>query len=1624
MNKRLWLVTILIISMVLSSCSGGGSNVSDEGVDYSASIIDSITAVNAGALGVAVNSPFRIKTNKDVSEEALAKLVLVTPEVDFDVKKEGDKDFLLTPKESLDSQTVYQIAALSDINTENIFAWAFQTEKTGKVKSVFPRNQADNVPLNTGIEIAFTYTPEKEVDKYFKIDPQVDGTFEYYENKVIFLPNKLDKNKVYKITVEKGLDFTDYDQPTTESYSFSFKTMTESFYDKFYFSFHDQMYTFDTETAPYFAGYSNMPKDFDLTDAKVYKFDKTNTFIEWLKKTEMPYEWPYMSEMEQKGYDTSDLEYLEEYSQNYNVDLSGTDHVVFDDTLDEGYYFMTFTVEDVTNYTFFQISDLKTYLISDHNKKILWIHDALTNIPFDGASVSIDKNKAVKTNDEGIAVAPDIVDLDNPEYGYIQITGNNKNIPYVMQVSNTKQSPIVYGRYADSFIPDTYNSDYWQYLHLDRYRYLPNEEVNYFGVAIDRDTNAPAEDVVIKLTTSSYANGVYDTIILEEKEVTLSENGSYEGTIDISPYEIGYYDVRVFSKGEPIEQSSFFISEFSKPKYVVGLDVEETKIFADEKTNAFIDAAFYEGTPVSHMKFDYEYYTNYNNRINGVLETDEDGKAQLVITPNSKRNSWHPDSLWLRFSNADAEEENIHLTKSIQVFPKKTMVNISFENDDNAKDTFVTIATNLIDLDRDDNTGDVVDSDLEITVKEIYYEKIETGQSYDYINKVVKKTYQSERRERIFDTMSGRTTNGKFTFDATLDDDKNYEVIVTAKDIDNSHIIETGYIYNYYQSFYDYDYYELKVDQEKDDDYKYSFKLGEIVKMSLVDENSDTPTDGKTLFLNIKDEIDSTEISSDNKYSFTFEKRLIPNNHVKAVYFDGKNYYQVNEQWVGYDYEDDVLDITVKEDKTSYRPGEPITLDIEVLDKDKKPVSADVNVLIMDKKMYDVAGNNPNIMSQLYRWQHDTHILDEQVPSAEARMNGFGAEKGGDMAGDGSLVRENFKNVAFFKTVKADEFGKVNVSFDLPDDVTSWFVITEAVTIDLKGGTQTQEVYATLPLFVDTIFNDYFTSDDQPSIALRTFGSQVDIEEVVIYEVVVENLDSKKTYEYSGKGKSFSLTNIKLNRLSEGHCKITVTAKQGDLSDTFVREFDVLPGILRINRNDQYTLSNDLKLASVEGQHIIKFYNGLMKEYESMASSLLYNSYGERVDQKMAREFVSTYFGEVFNYYMPSETKIYFNDFQAQKGISILPYAEPSYKVSAQMAAFAKDYFDEASLISYFEEGIINKDNDTTDIAYALWGLAELKEPILDEIQQSIEIIDELNIEEKIIVGNAAAAIGDLSNAKKIYDDIKKDHVKSSSRYLYVKDSNKNVQVTNTGLMAILSSKLNLNDSELYINYIDDAKSDKELVNLDLLICLYESSIKHLEQEAIKPVVTTFIYAYKGTSKEVTLTNSESYSMILTQDEIDHMTFEQIDGYITMDVIYQGKANDIELTEDFSFDIAYNQQTTKQSDELKITINPSFEKDAITGRYEIVVPIPAGYIFQDREYHGIDENYWYGHSYDEKNYTVGFYYNALEDKYPRVIEYNLRAVLPGEYNTDESVMINNNRDMIYKNENQILKIVE
>lgn len=1566
--------------------------------------------------GVDVNSGFRLLLEKPEEESTVKSSLDISPVQDYKLEKVSRSEYEISFTSALKANSIYKFT-YGDENTGAGKSWAFQTKKAFAVSRTLPRNEAIQVPVNTGIEITFSHENIQELADFFEIQPKTGGRFEVHKKTVVFVPDKLENGTVYTVRIKKGLGLKGSSDKLESDYVFRFQTvLPQNTGNIQYFSFAEDVSNFTPQAVPtlqVFVDESLTGREIPL---EVFRYKDADAFAGDLQKNDSKPSWA-ITDKSADIYDTSELEKVSDIKAKivrHGFDYWTMNYLLFPEPLAEGHYLVKANVDHKTLYTHLQVSRSSVYILVGSNQTLAWINDSATGQPIKDAALSFSGHSTVKTGEDGIAKMDEALSMpgdsshfyfkvqveDRPDF-IAQVDINSYNYGYSYRYNNSSSA-------ADN---------YWTYIYLDKGMYLPNDTVNVWGLIKPRDVSSKAGNVTLELVRYDYSTaGDGAEAAIDTKEMKLSSQGTFIDKLQLSNYNPGYYDILVKMDGQVMTRSCLQIMEYTKPSYKIDLEPDKSFLYGWDKLNIGIQASFYEGSPVPGLKLDYNYSINgcQTDESNGSLTCSSDGSANITLTPLSGTNSWQPQWLDFNVNNSEAEEQEVSSYCGAMVFPRDTMFEV--KSGFNEGTGFITLNTSRIDLSRlpgseygcctaDDYRGAAVDTDLRIRLYEKHYEKKATGEYYDYINKKKETRYEYYEVQNLVQEYAFRTLEGRYELEFPADREKNYFIEVEGSDSANRKIVETEYLYNWnYYTPYSQRGYSLAEEKTAG-----NYRLNEKVRLDVRNNGESLVSDKscRFLYIRLKNGVLDYKITPDSTFVFDYSKQLIPNMYVKAVLFDGINSIDAGYSSLRYDQSEKKLDISVKPDKSAYKPGDTVRLSLGVRDEAGRPCSAELNLSVIDEAYFAMQEQYVDILGGLYQPSISSGLLADYLSYRPVDMIVNPMAEGGE--GGNTPVRKDFRDSALFRTVTSAADGKAEISFKLPDNLTSWRVTYQAVSDDLKAGDGKINISSKLPFFTDTVFNKVFLSGDSPSIIVRSYGTKLLPGDSVKYLITVTDAAGvKKTFETQSKGNAPSA--VMLGKLGEGEYTMIVKADSKGKSDALQRSFKVAGSLLEAARIKYYDLVEGLMPEGGSSLTTLSFYNRDSSElYEELNS--LYWNWGERIDQKLSRkvagELLTKYYGE--KYIQDEEFDL--SKYQTEDGgLALLSYDSSNPELSAELCSLVGNDVDRFALKSYFYNILNNINAPLSDMAFSYWGLAALNEPVLLDIR-SFMPTPGLEIRDRLALGVALAELGDTESAGQIYNDILKQKGTINNNLAWIEaGSGRDDNTEATALCSLIALKLDTPEKMKLFNYSRSNSTSELLVNLERL-AFVKSYIPSVTTES------SFCYELDGVRKEIRLTKAGQYTLVLTPEKLASVKFYNISGNITVAASSTGPVKDL-ITQSSSpvgLERSYNVKGTsgtsgntfKRSDLLKVTLKPVFSDAAIDGYYEITDILPAGLRYVSGMY---DKNTdWYPDEVSGQKVVFGYSYSKF--KTVKSITYYARAVSPGTFTADYALIKHSTSDL-------------
>jgi uncharacterized protein YfaS (alpha-2-macroglobulin family) len=186
------------------------------------------------------------------------------------------------------------------------------------------------------------------------------------------------------------------------------------------------------------------------------------------------------------------------------------------------------------------------------------------------------------------------------------------------------------------------------------------------------------------------------------------------------------------------------------------------------------------------------------------------------------------------------------------------------------------------------------------------------------------------------------------------------------------------------------------------------------------------------------------------------------------------------------DLHDRYLKVAITPAVPSLQPGAKQSVAFAVTDADGKPAQGKVIAMAVNDAVLQLSGYRlPDLVTTIFADQPiSTRFNDNRFAVTLKTMmapaeKGYGYGGGFEAAAAGTRVRTNFKPLAYYGSAITDSSGHANVSFTLPDDLTTWRVMAVAIGADdRRFGTNDATFVAKLPLMVNPLLPQFARPGD------------------------------------------------------------------------------------------------------------------------------------------------------------------------------------------------------------------------------------------------------------------------------------------------------------------------------------------------------------------------------------------------------------------------------------------------------------------------------------------------------------------------------------------------------------------
>jgi len=998
-----------------------------------------LTPLKIDGLGVSADTVYVIKSKEPLETDLIKKNLRVTPDFPYDLKKISETEWHLEPRQALAPNTLVRIslaAAFIDKNNqtnERDYSWAYQVKDDFKVLRSIPRDAGTNVPINTGVEITFSHDNYYDYEKYFSINPKVEGKFEQHGRTLVFAPQTaLNAGALYTVTIKRGLPLTNSGDALATDYIFTFETQTDSATERdAWHGIYDRLIETNSKYPPLLQVSSYAAPD--KLEVEVFRFNDWQEYLKSIRERDNLPWWSYSKD--DFLMNAAELEKINAFTAPVKTN-DRIKYIEFPGSLAKGFYLAEIKNREDKAQVWIQVSDLSAYYNVTKTDTIIWVNDNINKSPADGVKLELlDGGLAALTGAQGIALfkTPEAIlknaaNEEETKRQYFKITKDDDAL--ILPASQVSR-----GSWWES--PAEANN-YWLYLYTDRPRYQTTDTIKYWGLIKDRAHQPLNEKVTLTLYKEGYVDYYYRPVAIMSQKLKLSDLDIFSGEMAIQNLRPDYYTLELKVGEAVVKRSYLTIKPYAKPAFQLSLTPDRHAAFAGDTINLKVKAGFFEGTPAPALPLMLKMPEgNYK------FTTDENGEANLTYNKKyyecgNAYGCW-PSFVYLSIVPENSELAEISADTYIRFYgPKvyletKTIYPVKGEGQVEMTAKFIDLAK----LEADDwwsrGLGDSpadgvkIDGDLIKTT----YIKRETSARYDFINKTTYKTYSYEKREEKIKSFSGATDqNGRYAFKQRLEPETSYRLEYKFFDGQGHFEKKVEYLYYYdgislnrYGDF-NYEYYNLNLNDPLTQAVK-TYSVNEAVK-AVFQKNERPLPDGndRYLYLQLQNGLQEYQVTGRHEYEFPFEASDVPNVNLIGVYFDGLSYHSTAasywSQSAKFKIKNRELKIKVKRDKDKYSPGENVKLDIQVTDNNDAALPAEINLNLVDEAYYAVAEDTASPLESIYTNVGPGALIAFSTHENLSNQEGGGAEKGGCFAAGTNILLANGKNKPIEKMAVGD----------------------------------------------------------------------------------------------------------------------------------------------------------------------------------------------------------------------------------------------------------------------------------------------------------------------------------------------------------------------------------------------------------------------------------------------------------------------------------------------------------------------------------------------------------------------------------------------------------------------------
>ncbi|KJH72830.1 alpha-2-macroglobulin family protein [Aliterella atlantica] len=185
--------------------------------------------------------------------------------------------------------------------------------------------------------------------------------------------------------------------------------------------------------------------------------------------------------------------------------------------------------------------------------------------------------------------------------------------------------------------------------------------------------------------------------------------------------------------------------------------------------------------------------------------------------------------------------------------------------------------------------------------------------------------------------------------------------------------------------------------------------------------------------------------------------------------------------------DDKYLKVGATASNQTLAPSSEQTVKLELRDSQNRPIQGQFTVMVVNEAVLQLSGYRPpDLVSTVYAQQAiATRFADNRPdvvlqPLSSPLQKGWGYGGGFSNGAANTRTRKDFQALAYYNgSVLTDESGQANITFKLPDDLTTWRVMAVATDGNLHFGNGETTFITTKPLLSNPVLPQFVRPGDR-----------------------------------------------------------------------------------------------------------------------------------------------------------------------------------------------------------------------------------------------------------------------------------------------------------------------------------------------------------------------------------------------------------------------------------------------------------------------------------------------------------------------------------------------------------------